>query len=237
MDFAAVVKKLDPIQETLNESADMAMYPSPPINTPEILSPAPSIVHRAPASRARGFSIIDDRFAELKMTNTLQREADAISSNRSMEPSVAGEQDHDATSILELPSKEGKSKLTPGANNLSAAPSTATVGDSEVPIALGSPTVNPRIVEYLSFSSKDLPTKGSRNSLKSDGGVTEKSNWAEELEESVDRACMRLEQLAKDENTTNPSMSVDEYYIARLQRLLGSGKRVVPVKIEKVEAE
>ena len=134
------------------------------------------------------------------------------------------------------------------------------MGTGSVPIALGSPTVNPRIEEYLSFTSKDLPTQApppatgatlaehasststtaldadslrSRVSFMSDG-VTEKSNWGEELEDGVDRTCLQLEQLAKDEHTADPSKSMEEYYVARLRRLLGNSKRQIPVQIAHV---
>lgn len=261
MDFAAVAKILGPIQESLNESADEAMYPSPPINTPEILSPAPSVVYRHPGSRGRGFSVIGDRLAQLKIDNrkSAHRDADVVSSSRSIEHSVTEDDESEAASISEVLSDAGREKLGLGHGSIPPVPLISPTKVGSVPIALGSPTVNPRIEEYLSFTSKDLPTKplapsalsalpesststkaavdpaSSRVSLKSDGGVTEKSNWAEELEDSVDRACMRLEQLARDEYVTDPSKSVDDYYIARLKRLLGSDKRVVPVKIEKIE--
>jgi hypothetical protein len=50
MDFfdmcKAVNQSLAPIAEKLNEEAEEAMYPTPPINTPEVTSPATSIVQR-----------------------------------------------------------------------------------------------------------------------------------------------------------------------------------------------
>ncbi|KAJ4375200.1 hypothetical protein N0V83_002286 [Neocucurbitaria cava] len=261
MDFAAVAKILGPIQESLNESAEEAMYPSPPINTPEVLSPAPS-VHRY-QTRVRGFSLIGDRLAQLKIDSRKppRRDLDVASSNRSAEPSVTGGEEGDVASVGEVLNECGKDKDGLGHSSMSPAPLGSPVGEGSVPIALGSPTVNPRIEEYLSFTSKDLPTKSpapffastliekapsstktahdnesldSHNTIQSEDGVTEKSNWGAELEESVDRVCMRLEQLARDEYVIDPSKSLEEYYIARLQRLLGSDKRVVPVKIQKI---
>ncbi|KAH7091041.1 hypothetical protein FB567DRAFT_263198 [Paraphoma chrysanthemicola] len=248
MDFAAVTKILAPITESLNESAEEAMYPSPPINTPIVGSPTPSLNIRLPF-RGRGFSVIGDRLAKLKIKERKSSHGhhhhhgtDVTSSSvRSAEPSVAGEcDDCDAASNCEVMSEGCKDKDCPG--------------------HVSSPTVNPRIVEYLSFTSKDLPNHAappatgttlaqhasststtaldgdilrSHVSGKSDG-VTEKSNWAEELEDNLDRACYRLEQLAHDEHATDPTKSVEDYYVARLRRLLGASTRQVPVNIARI---
>jgi hypothetical protein len=265
MDFNAVAKILGPIQESLNESAMEAGYPSPPINTPEVGSPVPSVIYRYPQTRGRGFSVIGDRLAQLKIDNRKahhQRDGDVTSSSFSAEPSVTEDEDADMASISEVLSDGGRDRQGSGHIRGSIVPLSPLDGtEGSVPIALGSPTVNPRIEEYLSFTSKDLPANevapcfpttlmemstssiktvvapgSSRNSLKSDG-VTEKSNWAEELEDAVDRTCMRLEQLAMDEHNTDPSKSLDEYYISRLARLLGSHKRAIPVNIQKVNGE
>ncbi|KAF2027233.1 hypothetical protein EK21DRAFT_72270 [Setomelanomma holmii] len=248
MDFAAVAKILAPITEELNDQAEEAMYPSPPINTP-LSSPTPSVnVRLAWQGRGRGFSAIGDRLVQLKIEDRKtfhrhhhQRGTDVTSSCcRSVEASVAEEVDEgDVASISEVMSEGCKDKDCPGYEC--------------------SPGVNPRIEEYLSFTSKDLPTQApppatgttlaehasstsataldvnslrSRGSHKSDG-VTEKSNWAEELEDLLDRCCLRLEQLADDEHVSDPTKSVEEYYVARLRRLLGANTRKVPVKIVK----
>jgi hypothetical protein len=263
MDFAAVTRILAPITESLNESAEEAMYPSPPINTPIVGSPTPSMMFRFP-TRGRGFSIIGDRLAQLKIDNRKShrhhhRDTDMTSSTRSVEASVADECDEcDMASISEVMSADCKDTDCPGHVSMSMPPLLIPpMGTGSVPIALGSPTINPRIEEYLSFTSKDLPTQApppttgttlaehasststtaidadslhSRVSFKSDG-VTEKSNWAEELEDSVDRTCLRLEQLARDEHTADSSKPVEHYYVARLRRILGNNKRTVPVKI------
>jgi hypothetical protein len=238
MDFAAVTRILAPITEDLNDSAAEAMYPSPPINTPVFGSPTPSLINRYPIRHHRG--------------------TDVTSSNRSVEASAADCDDCEMASISEVLSEDCKDKDCPGHPSTSLPPPLLSpLGTGSVPIALGSPTVNPRIEEYLSFTSKDLPTQApppvtgatlaehasststtaldgnslrSRVSFKSDG-VTERSNWAEELEDSVDRTCLRLEQLAADEHKEDPSKTIEEYYIARLRRLLGNKKRQVPVKI------
>ncbi|KNG50534.1 hypothetical protein DDE82_005945 [Stemphylium lycopersici] len=259
MDYTAVAKILGPIQESLNEAAMEAGYPSPPINTPEVGSPSPSIIYRHPATRSRGFSAVGDRLAQLKVDDRKPRtrEGDVFSSTYSPEPSVAEDEEVEVMSISEVLSDGGRDKQGTGNARRSLAPLSLTEGS--VPIALGSPAVNPRIVEYLTFTSDDLPTNSvapcfpstlietstaslkmavdgssDRNSLKSDG-VTEKSNWAEELEDAVDRACLRLEQLADDEVKMDSSKTFEDYYIARLERLLGSDKRAVPVNIQKVK--
>ncbi|KAH4898510.1 hypothetical protein HBI80_181960 [Parastagonospora nodorum] len=265
MDFAAVTRILAPITESLNEKAEEAILPSPPLNTPVIGSPAPSVTLRSVAPRLRGFSGIGDRLAKLKIEGRISRRhrhhggTDMTSSTRSAEPSVVGECDEcEMASISEVMSECCKDKGCPGhARMFLPSPLPSPLGRGSVPIALGSPTINPRIEEYLSFTSKDLPNQApapvtgatlaqhaqststtvldanslrSRVSFKSDG-VTEKSNWADDVEDGFDRICLRLEQLADDEHNTDPSKSPEEYYIARINRLLCSGKRQIPVRI------
>jgi hypothetical protein len=268
MDFAAVTRILAPITESLNEKADEAMYPSPPINTPVVGSPTPSMMyyHRPTYPRSRSFSAVGDRLTQLTIDERLPRPhhyhgiTDISSSSRS-EPSAAECNECEMASISEVLSNEAcKDKNCPGHVSMSMSPRPPSLLDmGSVPIALGTPMVNPRIEEYLSFTSKDLPHQApapatgatlaehavststtaldanslrSRVSFKSDG-VTEKSNWAEELEDSLERTCLQLEQLARDEFTADPSKTIAEYYIARMTRLLGSGKRGIPVSIAK----
>jgi hypothetical protein len=266
MDFAAVTKILAPITESLNESAEEAMYPSPPINTPIVGSPTPSMKYRFPI-RGRGLSAVGDRLAKLKIDNRKshrhhhQRETDVTSSCRSMEPSVAEDGDEcDEASISDVLSDSCRDKECPGHASMSMSPSLFSPPDMGlVPIALGSPTLNPRIAEFLSFTSNDLPdhapapatgttlaehasststTALDANSMRShvslmSEGVTEKSNWAEDLEDNLEHMCLRLEQLAKDEHNANPSYSTEDYYVARLHRLLGDSSRNIPVKVAK----
>lgn len=258
MDFVAVSGILAPIQEQLNEFADEAELPSAPINTPVSLSPTSSITS-ASQGRVRSLGSIRNRLEQLKIQGRkhARRDTDGTYSDLSLEPSVAEDEDFEMASISEVLSDPGRDRTGHGQHGLSLRPLDSISGDGSVLIALGSPTVNPRIEEYLSFTSKDLPTKatadctpytsyannsvhaavdamGSCTSLKSDG-VTEKSNWAEEVEDSVDHACMRLEQLAKDEHVADPSKTAEEYYVARLERLLGSRKRIVPVMVKKAK--
>ncbi|CAN9425762.1 unnamed protein product [Alternaria alternata] len=256
MDYTAVAKILAPIQESLNEAAMEAAFPSTPINTPVYGSPAPSVAYRYPLTRGRGFSLIGDRLVQLKLNDRKlrNREGDVGSSNYSPEASIAEDEEADIASISEVLSDSGRDKQGSGQIRKNLGP--IDMNEDSVPIALGSPAVNPRIVEYLTFTSDDLPTnsvapcfpstlmKTSTGSLKTviegsdqasekSNGVTEKSNWAEEVEEAVDRTCLRLEQLADDEWKKDNSKTFAEYYVARLERLLGSNKRVVPVSIKK----
>ncbi|KAG9190261.1 hypothetical protein G6011_08349 [Alternaria panax] len=256
MDYTAVAKILAPIQESLNEAAMEAAFPSPPINTPVLGSPAPSVACRYPMTRGRGFSVIGDRLVQLKLNDRKlrHREGDMGSSNYSPEASVAEDEEADIASISEVLSDSGRDKQ--GSGHSCKTLDSISAAEGLVPIALGSPAADSRIVEFLTFTSNDLPTNsvapcfpstlmetstasiktiidGSDHaSLKSDG-VTEKSNWAEEIEEAVDRTCLRLEQLADDEWKKDGSKTFAEYYIARLERLLGSNKRAVPVSIQK----
>lgn len=61
IDFNAMSKTLATIAEGLNESAEEAMYPTPPINTPVITSPTTSVIYRYPYVRGCGWSTIDDK--------------------------------------------------------------------------------------------------------------------------------------------------------------------------------
>lgn len=265
MDFAAVTKILAPITETLNESAEDAMYPSPPGNTPVVGSPTPSVAGHYYPHRSRGFSLIGDRFAQLQLANRRKhqhhhhRDTELTSSTRSTGTSAAGEcEECEVASISDVLSEGCKRRNCPGHAGMSMSPSlTSPLGTGSVPIALGSPAVNPRIEEYLSFTSKDLPNQApapavgaslaehassttalengqhsrASASFKSDGGVSEKNTWADDVEDILEHGFLRLEQLAGDEHAINPSKSMEDFYIERLRRLLGSEKRIVRVDI------
>ena len=246
-DLNAVGTILGTVQEDLNESADAAMYPSPPINTPEPFSPSPS-VYKAVITRGRGLSAIGDRLAQLKLEDRVspRKDTDVTSSNRSVVASIEENEDE----------ADGEHYFQ-ALNGMMRSP--CPVQAPAIPIALGSPSNNPRIEEYLNFTSDDLPVTGpdkqgpasthlptghlglhSRdNSImsgKSDGaasGVTEKSTWAEEVEDGANRAVMRLEQLATDEYKVDPSKTMEDYYIARLQKLLNASGREVKVTVSK----
>ncbi|KAF9733188.1 hypothetical protein PMIN06_006068 [Paraphaeosphaeria minitans] len=256
-DFDAVGRILGPIQEDLNERADVAMLPSPPINTPEAFSPAPSVVYRP--HRSRGFSLLGDRLAMLKLheRSSPHRDSDCASSSRSIVTSVEDEAENiedDASSTGRSVTKSVSGNAH-GINKNIAPLISPTPG--AIPIALGSARLNPRIEEYVLFSSKDLPVAGpakgntsstqpvtanngshtrdgSFDTIKSEGivsGVTEKSTWAEEVEENAERAFLRLEQLAYDECVRNPRRSMAEHYTERLQRLLAKKDRKVKLEV------
>lgn len=256
-DFDAVGRILGPIQEDLNERADVAMLPSPPINTPEAFSPSPSVVYRP--HRSRGFSLLGDRLAVLKLheRGSPRRDSDCASSNRSIVTSV-----EDETENIEDDASSTSHSVTwsvPGYSHSihkNVAPLISPTPGA-IPIALGSARLNPRIEEYVHFSSKDLPVTGpakgttsstqavpandgshtrggSFDTIKSDvafKGVAEKSTWAEEVEEAAERALLRLEQLAFDECACNPMRSMEEHYTERLQRLLARRERKVKLTV------
>jgi hypothetical protein len=68
-------------------------------------------------------------------------------------------------------------------------------------------------------------------SVESERGVTENSNWADECEDGITRALRRLEQLVKDESTTDNSITQEQRYITRLMRLLEDDERLYPIEI------
>ncbi|USP79967.1 hypothetical protein yc1106_07241 [Curvularia clavata] len=258
MDFDAVARVLGPLADALNEAALEASYPSPPNNTPAVGSPADSILSRYPRPRGRGHSNLGDRSFQMKPGNRNLhcREADVRSNNYSPEAFIAENEQAEIVSISGALSDSDMNKQGPGSAVRSHSPISVT--SRVVPFILGSPASNPLIEEYLSFTSNDLPTKsvapclpstlmetgavsiktavnGSSEHNAFSEGVTEKTNWAEEVEEAVERVCLRLEQLADDEFKSDPSKSIEEYYVARLQRLLGGNKRKVPVHVHKVK--
>jgi hypothetical protein len=267
IDFAAMTKTLATIAEGLNESAEEAMYPSPPINTPEITSPAASVVYRQPA-RSRGFSAIGDRLAQLKIEGRkfAHHDTDMMSnSGRSVRSSMPADDESDGFS--DMLSDGGKDKHDSRSLFLLAS-SILPLNISLVPIGLGSPRINPGIEGLISFTSKDLtaealapfnstnPTKDistasamafgtgnhkpkSQVSLIStatqETGVTEMSNWKEEVEGCFERAMLRLERLAQDEHQQDPSKPMEYYYEVHLKRLLGVGNSRIPVSVSLVD--
>jgi hypothetical protein len=79
----AVSSTLAVIEEHLNESADVAMLPSPPINTPVGTTPEPSVVGRNKA-RSNVFGEFGDRIAEVLFDSRNRRVEDDSVSNRSV---------------------------------------------------------------------------------------------------------------------------------------------------------
>lgn len=221
-DLTAVSKTLEPIQEDLNEAADYAMFPSPPINTPEAFSPAPSIIIRQ-HQRGCGLSAVGDRLAQLSIGERVlygKRDHDGDSSTHSVAHSLDEERD--------------------GSYGRIDTPLFSPTGS--IPIALGSPAVNPRINDFLSFQAAGdgAPAKGSGEKGKSGGGggsesVTEKTNWEDEVVADVERALKRLEQLADDEGVTKPAKPAKQHYVELLQKVLDGADRKYPVTLKKTE--
>jgi hypothetical protein len=89
-DLNVVSSTLATIQEHLNESAEVAMLPSPPINTPVGTSPEPSVVGRNEA-RNSVFGEFGDRIAEVLFDSRNRRvDIDSVSNQsvRSFDPSA-----------------------------------------------------------------------------------------------------------------------------------------------------
>jgi hypothetical protein len=100
-----------------------------------------------------------------------------------------------------------------------------------IPIALGSPVTNPRLQEYLAHGPNATTSGGEKRKDDDDGkdGVSEKSNWAEEVMGDLERAIQRLEQLADDEDSSN-GLSAKDHFLERLQKVLSSEDRKYLVK-------
>lgn len=101
---------------------------------------------------------------------------------------------------------------------LSAEESAASIN-----VALGSPNNNPRITEYLTYPASGAESPGGKKG----DGVTEQSYWAEEVMGDLERACLRLEQLAHDESVVS-GVPAQELYMARLRRVLAAPERKFP---------
>ncbi|KAJ8113358.1 hypothetical protein OPT61_g4497 [Boeremia exigua] len=238
IDFHAMTKTLATIAEALNESAEEAMFPTPPINTPVFTSPAPSMIHQLHHTRSRGMSTIGDRIARvIAEGRKFKHGSDVVStSDRSIRSSSTTGDESD--SVSDLLSDEGREM-------------------QDIPIALGSPRINP--MSYISFTSNDLvdrppvpfnstdviesarPMGIGSGSVHPDSaksaatGVTEMSTWKEEVEGRFERALLCLENLARDEYNLDPSKPMDHYYEAHLKRLLGAHKRKFPASVDLVE--
>lgn len=253
IDFHAMVKLLAPIAEGLNEAADDAMYPTPPINTPAVTSPASSVVCRLPSNRGRGWSTLGDRLAKATLDGPrFGQDSDVMSvSNRSYRSSVPA--DDESEYVGDVLSDGEKSKSKPVRPDCPC----CLLNMYSVPIALGSPRPNP--VGLISFSASDLanrpPVPYNSNALPDSSntevavgsgshhpdsaksfatGVTEMTTWKEEVEGQFERALQRLENLARDEHLLDPSMPMQRYYEVYLKRMLGASSRKYPASVEVV---
>ncbi|KAF2711653.1 hypothetical protein K504DRAFT_489490 [Pleomassaria siparia CBS 279.74] len=247
-DLSAVGNILGPIQEDLNEAAEVSLCPSPPMNTPALFSPTHSV--RSARSqyygRGRGLSLIGVRLAQLKLEECPSSGKDNDYSAHSVVPTVSeADEDGKHDKVDDAVSKDG-------------------IDSGEICIAYSSPALNPRIQEYLAFQPNELPVtstapkhgeidrptsahesmksealsfKSAKRSVISEGGVTEKSNWAEEIVDQFERALARLEQLALDESTEDSSVDAKGHYQKRLKELLASDRRKYPLKVEKIVEE
>lgn len=110
IDFHAMVKILAPIAEGLNEAAEDAMFPTPPINTLAVTSPATSVFYRFPSTRSRGLSTIADRLARAKLEgHRFGTDTDLMSvSNHSLCSSVPADHESDSMPQSDILSDEGR---------------------------------------------------------------------------------------------------------------------------------
>ena len=208
----AVDKILVPIQESLNEEAENAAYPSPPINTPQTYSPAPSVIIRQ-FQRTRGMSALGERLMRI---NVDQR-------------SIQGLKDKEMDSRSECFSNGDEAEGSNAGEDSGISPT------GEIPIGLGSPTTNPRLQEYLAhapsgsrFPTKDrTPRRDGDDGKNGKNGVVEKSNWAEDVMGDLEHAFMRLQQLAEDEEDVD-GIPAKVHYLERLNQVVTSTDRKFP---------
>ena len=115
IDFHAMVKILGPMVDGLNEAADDAMYPTPPINTPAVTSPATSVFYSLPSRRGRGWSSIGDKLAKAQREgHRFGQDTDVMSvSNRSYRSSVPADDESDRMSDVLSEGGKNKSKQLP----------------------------------------------------------------------------------------------------------------------------
>lgn len=110
IDFHAMVKILAPIAEGLNEAAEDAMYPTPPINTPAVTSPTASVVYHSFSRRDRGWSSIGDKLAKAELDgHRFDQDTDMMSvSNHSYHSSVPA--DDESARMSDMLGVGGKNK-------------------------------------------------------------------------------------------------------------------------------
>ncbi|KAF2656019.1 hypothetical protein K491DRAFT_757827 [Lophiostoma macrostomum CBS 122681] len=207
--LTAVNNLLDPIQENLNDAADDALFPSPPVTTPLAYSPAPSVIVRQ-FQRSRGLSAIGERLARITVDRCFHFENKDKDMDSARSDCMSIEEGPESTNDIDKP------LLSPCGS---------------IPIALGSPVTNPRLQEYLAHGPNAAKNGGEKSTEGDDSkdGVSEKSNWAEEVMGDLERAILRLEQLADDEESSK-GLSAKEHFLERLNKVVGSEDRKYPVK-------
>ncbi|KAH7115198.1 hypothetical protein B0J11DRAFT_126862 [Dendryphion nanum] len=202
-DLAAVNNNLDPIAEDLNEAAENARFPDPPVQTPAF-SPTPSVVGHIYKNRpfrggSIGLSNVNARLRQLKIEN------------RNLHGIICQDMDNCDHSHHSM---------------------TSTDDGGAIDAAHGTPNTNPRLSEYIVHSPDN---DGVLNRKQGDkGGVAEKSYWAEEVMGDLERACMRLEQLAEDEALATGA-SAENLYLARLRNVIAAAERKHKATISKAE--
>ncbi|KAF2268392.1 hypothetical protein CC78DRAFT_608927 [Lojkania enalia] len=218
-ELTVVSHTLEPIAEDASETG----YPHVLVNTPEgLISPAQSACN----GRACSMSTIGDQLAKLKSSNRCQYYV-----NEDADSSVRSTTHHPIDENEIEDSKAGSIRLSP-----------ISLGFGDIPIALGSPVANPRIDEYLAYQSTSLLSPGLPDDIKDaeelakvnkkrSVGVTESSNWAEDIEQDFVHLLKRLENLARDEFENGQDMSIDDYYIRRLNKYLSAEGRMKPVMV------
>jgi hypothetical protein len=245
LDLAAVGPILEPIQEVLNEAAEENNYPSPPDNTPALS--IRSFKHSYCHGRDRGLSAVRDRLATLKFSGPSSSNK---SDTQSVAPSIGEEGESEEGAFL---MKNGKDLNFDAINSAISGSLICHPGAGIIKVGLGSPATNPRIEEYSAFQLSDFPIidsvpnpntiKQNRpvsasesfvsyKSQKSEGGVSEQSNWPELVVDSFERALLQLEQLIRDEIDEDPTVDPKEYYLMHLKKILSDKKRKIPLDIK-----
>lgn len=213
-DLTAVSKTLAPIQEELNEKAYEAMYPTPPVQTPEVFSPAPSVIVRQ-YRRARGLSVLPERLANLQLENSAD---DAASSTHS----AALSQDEDGnTGSGSITVALGSPMVNPRLAEYLAHPPPRSapiplVGSGQVSVK------NNKVSSGLQHADSEPPQEGEQRE-----GVREASTWSDVALSDLVEALERLEQVVSDLQEVN-GVPAAEMYMKCLNECLKSSDRKYP---------
>ena len=159
----AVDRLLGPIQEELNEKAEIAMLPSPPFNSPQTFSPVPSVR----VKRGRGFSLLNDRL------NGVRPPSDYTPSNGSVVMSSKADDNEsldDGSSVGDRPTGN-KSSPKQTRHKVVTSLNIPTPGDTPENAGFGS--LNERLEQYIQFTSQDLPVTGSVEAVEAASSSTQ----------------------------------------------------------------